>query len=105
MPAPAPYALVPSSSRARAVRFADEHRLAAVGGSDAHMLSVVGLARTRFHGRTPDDLRRALERRATFAEGRFASPREVAAEAIPQLARSLVHLPLRRLARFARGAR
>ena len=69
----------------------------------AHVLGVVGLAHTRFHGHTPDDLRRGLERGTTFAEGRFASPREVAAEAVPQLARSMVHLPLRRLARFARG--
>ena len=91
------------ASRARAVRFVDEHNLAGVGGSDAHVLGVVGLAHTRFHGYTPDDLRRGLERGTTFAEGRFASPREVAAEAVPQLARSMVHLPLRRLARFARG--
>ena len=91
------------ASRSRAVRFADEHRLAAVGGSDAHMLGCVGLARTRFHGRTPEDLRRGLEQRTTFAEGRFASPREVAAEALPQLARSMVHLPLRRVVRQLRS--
>ncbi len=93
------------ASRDRAVAFAEQHGLAALGVSDAHTLAVVGLARTRFGGRTPDDLRRALETASTRAEGRFASPREVAAEAIPQLARSLVHLPLRRLARFARGPR
>jgi predicted metal-dependent phosphoesterase TrpH len=93
------------ASRARAVRFADEHGLAAVGGSDAHMLAVVGLAHTRFHGRTPEDLRHALERKTTFAEGRFASPGEVAAEAIPQLARSMIHLPLRRVLRLARQRR
>jgi predicted metal-dependent phosphoesterase TrpH len=91
------------ASQVRAVRFVDEHGLAAVGGSDAHTLAVVGLARTRFHGRSPLDLRRAIAGRSTFAEGRFASPREVAAEAIPQLARSLVQLPLRRVIRFARG--
>ena len=90
------------ASRTRAVRFADNYGLAAVGGSDAHMLGLVGLARTRFHGSTPDDLRRAIELGSTFAEGRFASPGEVAAEAIPQLARSMVHLPLRRIARLAR---
>jgi predicted metal-dependent phosphoesterase TrpH len=93
------------ASRARAVRFSDEHRLAAVGGSDAHVLGVVGLAHTRFHGRTPEDLRHALERGTTFAAGRFASPREVAAEALPQLARSMIHLPLRRVLRLARGRR
>jgi predicted metal-dependent phosphoesterase TrpH len=91
------------ASRERAVRFADEYGLAAVGGSDAHMLGVVGLACTRFRGHTADDLRRALETAATHAEGRFASPREIASEALPQLARSMVQLPLRRIVRFARG--
>jgi predicted metal-dependent phosphoesterase TrpH len=91
------------ASRARAVRFVDQHGLAAVGGSDAHMLGVVGVARTRFRGRTSAELRQALEANATYAEGRFASPRELAAEALPQLARSMVHLPLRRIVRYARG--
>ena len=93
------------ASRARAVRFADEHGLAAVGGSDAHVLGVIGLAHTRFHGHTPEDLRRSLERKTTFAEGRFASPREVAAEALPQLARSMIHLPIRRVLRLAKQQR
>jgi predicted metal-dependent phosphoesterase TrpH len=92
------------ASHVRALRFAEQHRLAAVGGSDAHMLGVVGLARTCFQGDSPDDLRRAIAARTTFAEGRFASPRELAAEALPQLARSMVHLPLRRIVRFARGS-
>jgi predicted metal-dependent phosphoesterase TrpH len=91
------------ASRSRAVRFVDQHGLAAVGGSDAHMQAVVGLARTRFRGHTPDDLRHAIETAATHAEGRFASPREIASEALPQLARSMVHLPLRRIVRYARG--
>jgi len=89
--------------RARAVRFVDQHGLAALGGSDAHMQAVVGLARTRFRGQTPADLRHAIETATTYAEGRFASPRELAAEALPQLARSMVHLPLRRIVRYARG--
>jgi hypothetical protein len=87
------------------MRFADQHHLAMVGGSDAHMLGVVGLARTRFRGRTPADLRQALLGATTFSEGRFASPREIAAEALPQLARSMVHLPVRRVLRFARDRR
>lgn len=87
------------ASRDRAVRFADQYALAHVGGSDAHMLGVTGLARTRFAGRTAEDLRSAIVAGTTFAEGRFASPSEIAAEALPQLARSMVHLPLRRLAR------
>ena len=67
------------------------------------MVAMIGLARTRFSGQTPDALRAALEAAATQAEGRFATPGEMAAEAIPQLARSMVHLPLRRIVRYARS--
>jgi predicted metal-dependent phosphoesterase TrpH len=90
-------------SRPHALALAQRHGLAHTGASDAHMLAMIGLARTRFPGRTPDDLRRALEDRATYAEGRFATPGEMAAEALPQLARSMVHLPLRRVARYVRS--
>jgi predicted metal-dependent phosphoesterase TrpH len=93
------------ASRPNAIRFVDQHQLAAVGSSDAHMLSMVGLARTRFAGRTPQELRQAIEARSTLAEGRFATPGEMAAEAIPQLARSMVHLPLRRIGRLFPRAR
>jgi predicted metal-dependent phosphoesterase TrpH len=93
------------ASRPHALRFADRRGLAAIGSSDAHMASMVGLARTRFVGRMPHDLRVAIENRTTQAEGRFATPAEMVAEAIPQLARSMVHLPLRRVVRFARGQR
>ena len=79
--------------------------LAQIGSSDAHMISMVGLARTRFPGRSPEDLRQAIESGATTAEGRFATPAEMASECIPQLARSMVHLPLRRVARYARSQR
>ena len=92
-------------SRPHALRLAREHGLAEIGASDAHMTSMVGLARTRFPGRTAADLRRAIEGSATQAEGRFATPGEMAAEAIPQLARSMVHLPLRRIVRYARSRR
>lgn len=92
------------SSHSRALAFRADARVAAVGGSDAHTLGVVGLARTRFPGRTTDDLRRALEAGTTVADGRFARAGEVAAEALPQLARSMVHLPLRRLARAFRSS-
>jgi predicted metal-dependent phosphoesterase TrpH len=91
------------ASRPHALRFATEHSLARVGSSDAHMLAMVGLARTRFAGRNPADLRHALETAATSAEGRFATPREMATEALPQLARSMIHLPLRRVVRYARA--
>jgi len=89
-------------SRPHALALARQHGLAEVGASDAHMVAMIGLARTRFPGDTPDDLRAALLDRATYAEGRFATPAEMAAEALPQLARSMVHLPLRRVARFVR---
>ena len=92
-------------SRPHALRLAREHGLAEIGASDAHMTSMVGLARTRFPGRTAEDLRRAIEASTTQPEGRFATPAEMAAEAIPQLARSMVHLPLRRIVRYARSRR
>jgi predicted metal-dependent phosphoesterase TrpH len=92
-------------SRPRAVRFNAQRGLAAIGSSDGHMLSMVGLAHTRFAGHAPEDVRRAIEAAATTAEGRFASPGEMLVEAIPQLARSMVHLPLRRIVRYARAQR
>ena len=92
-------------SRPRALLFADQHGLARIGSSDAHMVSMIGLAWTRFPGKTTADLRHAIELATTTAEGRFATPREMIAEAIPQLARSMIHLPLRRLVRFARSRR
>ncbi len=93
------------ASRPHALRLAKQHGLAEIGASDAHMASMVGLARTRFPGHTPEDLRQAIEGRTTYAEGRFATPGEMATEAIPQLARSMVHLPLRRIMRYARSRR
>jgi len=91
------------ASRLPAVRFVQQYRLAGLGASDSHMVSMVGLARTRFAGRTPVDLRHAIETAMTSAEGRFATPGEMASEAIPQLARSMVQLPLRRIVRYARA--
>jgi predicted metal-dependent phosphoesterase TrpH len=93
------------ASRPHALALAQQHGLAQLGSSDAHMVSMVGLARTRFPGRTPDDLRKAIEQSTTSAEGRFATPAEMVAECIPQLARSMVHLPLRRILRYARSRR
>jgi predicted metal-dependent phosphoesterase TrpH len=90
-------------SRPHGLALADRHGLAQVGASDAHMVAMIGLARTRFPGRSPQDLRTALQQRTTYAEGRFATPAEMAAEALPQLARSMVHLPLRRVARYVRS--
>lgn len=90
-------------SRVHALALARQHGLAQVGASDAHMVAMVGLARTRFPGRTVQELRAALVERTTYAEGRFATTAEMAAEALPQLARSMVHLPLRRVARYVRS--
>ncbi len=92
-------------SRPHALALATRHGLAQVGASDAHMVAMIGLARTRFPGRTPHELRAALLERTTSAEGRFATPAEMAAEALPQLARSMVHLPLRRIARYVQTRR
>lgn len=44
-------------------------RLAATGGSDAHMLHAVGTSLTLFEGSTAQDLRRALEARQTRGWG------------------------------------
>lgn len=59
------------AGHARAVRFAAERRLAAVGNSDAHIASAVGMAWTSFEGRTADDLRAAILAGATTAHGDF----------------------------------
>ncbi|HEV8516427.1 MAG TPA: PHP-associated domain-containing protein [Candidatus Limnocylindrales bacterium] len=45
--------------------------LAGIGGSDAHVSNAVGQARTRFPGRTAEDLRRAILARETSWEGEF----------------------------------
>ena len=55
----------------RVVRFADEHRLARVGNSDAHALDAVGVGWTTFEGRSATDLRRAIEGRGTDHAGSF----------------------------------
>jgi predicted metal-dependent phosphoesterase TrpH len=50
-------------------------RLACTGGSDAHILPVIGSSRTFFQGDTAEDLRRALEKRQTKAALPGISPR------------------------------
>jgi predicted metal-dependent phosphoesterase TrpH len=52
------------------------YRWAETGGSDAHTLSAIGCARTRFAGRTAADLRTALEARSTAPLGGYWAPRE-----------------------------
>ena len=53
----------------RVRRFARAHGYATSGGSDAHVATDIGKGRTRFAGRTPDDLRAALLAGTTSAEG------------------------------------
>ncbi len=58
-------------ARTRAAAFADEHRLAAVGNSDAHAAVQVGQGWTTFPGRTAEDVRVAIVERTTHAHGDF----------------------------------
>ena len=60
--------------RARGYHRANLHRLASTGGSDAHMLSVIGTSRTSFEGITAQDLRSALETRTTKGWGPSFQP-------------------------------
>lgn len=60
--------------RARWYQMRNRHRLAATGGSDAHILSVIGTSRTLFRGSTPEDLRRAIEARETRVRGPEIQP-------------------------------
>jgi predicted metal-dependent phosphoesterase TrpH len=53
------------------VRFAEEHGLAELGNSDAHVADAIGACWTAFPGRTPDDLRRAIAARETRHHGDF----------------------------------
>lgn len=55
----------------RVTRFADEHRLAHVGNSDAHALAAIASGWTTFPGRDASDLRRAIEARTTEHGGTF----------------------------------
>ncbi|MDZ4168870.1 MAG: CehA/McbA family metallohydrolase [Coriobacteriia bacterium] len=70
-------------------RFWREHRgrLAATGGSDAHMLTVVGTSRTYYPGEGVDDLRAALENRTTTGWGPSFQPLRMAryARKIPEI--------------------
>jgi hypothetical protein len=56
---------------ARVVRFADAHRFAHVGNSDAHALDAIGSGWTTFPGVGAADLRHAIETRTTEHGGRF----------------------------------
>lgn len=60
--------------RARAYWRANRGRLAATGGSDSHMASVIGTSRTLFPGTTAEELRSALEQRTTRGWGPAFEP-------------------------------
>jgi predicted metal-dependent phosphoesterase TrpH len=66
--------LFAANFRARSYWRANRERLAATGGSDAHMLSVIGTSRTLFPGSTAEDLRAALEARTTIGYGPTFNP-------------------------------
>jgi len=46
-------------------------KLAAIGGSDAHILSQIGMGYTLFKGKEPSDLYSAIKKRLTKADGYF----------------------------------
>lgn len=54
-----------------AVELARELRLAAIGGSDAHHVTLIGTCWTTFPGRTAEDLRQAIILGLTHAHGDF----------------------------------
>jgi predicted metal-dependent phosphoesterase TrpH len=79
------------------------------GGSDAHSLSLIGSAYTRFEGRTAEDFRRSLACGTTQVGGRFWTLEDHTAIAGRQLWRSMVVAPCQRFPRafraFVRGKR
>jgi predicted metal-dependent phosphoesterase TrpH len=60
---------------ARFYQISHGDRFACTGGSDAHILSVIGSSRTYFPGETADDLRAALDERITTVSRPGFSPR------------------------------
>ncbi len=70
--------------------------LAPLGSSDAHHLALIASAVTRFPGRTPADLRRAIENRTTQAQ--WGAPAQVSLGAYARQGwRSMVVKPVREL--------
>ena len=59
------------SHHAKVVALADELGMAAVGGSDGHLLEAIATGYTTFPGRTADDLRRAILEHRTGWHGEF----------------------------------
>ncbi len=72
-----------------------------VGGSDSHDLRTIGSARTLFPGRSWNDLRQAIVDRTSTTQGEFYGLSSYASIAVPQMFRSLVLLPGKRVKKMA----
>jgi len=76
------------------------------GGSDAHILGLVGSGYTEFEGRTADDFRRALKAKSTAYGGHFWNQdeqRQLVRAAPQQVYRAWVVLPGRHISRLVRS--
>ncbi|OLC10353.1 MAG: hypothetical protein AUH39_02320 [Chloroflexi bacterium 13_1_40CM_67_9] len=74
-------------------------RIAATGSSDAHHAALVGTCWTDFPGSTAEELRTALQEKATRADGRSWTLREHLDGAAKQQWRSMVRDPVKRARR------
>lgn len=92
-------------SSERLTAFAQAHHLAQIGGSDAHFPQHLLKWTTEFPGRTPADLLRALEARATVPRAGEPADRVPASELALQQVQSLVIHPSRKVARVFRRDR
>lgn len=92
-------------SSERLAAFARQHHLAAIGGSDAHFPQHLLKWTTEFPGRTPADLRRALETRTTTPRQGPPGERVPASELARQQVQALVIHPCRKVTRLVRGER
>ena len=91
--------------RGERARLLNEHvlRVAETGSSDAHHAALVGTCWTDFAGASPEDLRTALEARATTADGRGWTLKEHLDGAATQQWRSMVRDPIKRARRRIRS--
>jgi predicted metal-dependent phosphoesterase TrpH len=78
--------------------------LAETGGSDAHSSDLVGTGHTLFPGRTANDLRTAIEQRATWSGGRYWSTSDHLRGAATQQWRAMVVHPYRKVKRAVSGS-
>jgi len=80
----------------------ERYHLPEIGGSDAHSLSLIGSAYTRFEGHTAEDFRRSLASGTTQAGGRFWTLSDQGGIARRQLWRAMVVAPCQRFPRALR---